>query len=69
MKETRFDIVFVVSTVSQFRNNPGLQYIARVKRIFQYISKYPNLGITYKKGGEFLLLYSYVDPNWAIHSA
>lgn len=60
MTETRFDIAFVVSTVSQFANNPGHKYIAAIKRIFQYLRKYPSLEITYKKR-ESLSLYGYID--------
>lgn len=34
MIETRFDIVFAVSTVSSFANNSGLKHVAIVKCIF-----------------------------------
>ena len=34
MTETRFDIAFAISTVSQFANNPSSEYILAVKRIF-----------------------------------
>lgn len=61
--ETRFDIAFAVSMVSQFANNPSPKhYVAAVKRIFRYLKKYPSLGITYKKG-ESLSLHGYVDSD------
>lgn len=56
MMETRFDIVFAVSTIHQFTNNPGSKHVAAVKHIFQYLRKYPNLGITYRKG-ELIILW------------
>lgn len=34
MTETRFDITFAISTVSQFANNPGPEHVVAVKRIF-----------------------------------
>lgn len=63
--ETRFDIAFAVSTISQFANNPGPEHVAAVKRIFRYLRKYPSLGITYRKR-ELLSLHGYVDSDWVM---
>ena len=65
MMETWFDIAFIVSTVSQFANNPSSKHVSAVKRIFQYLKKYPSLGIIYTKNKP-LLLHRYVDSNWVI---
>lgn len=55
MTETRFDIAYAVSTVSQFASNPTSDHVAAVKRIFRYLKKYPNLGITFHQGKVFEL--------------
>lgn len=65
MTETRFDITFAVSTVSQFANNPSPKHVSAVKHIFRYLRKYPSLGIMYTKR-QPLLLNGYVDSDWAM---
>ena len=63
--EARFDFVFFVSTVSQFTNKLALEYVTTVKRIFQYLRKYPSFEIMHKKS-DSLSLDGYVDPNWTM---
>ena len=65
MTETRFDIAFAVSTISQLVNNPMQKYVAAVKRIFRYLRKYPSLGIIYKERNSFSF-HGYVDSGWAM---
>lgn len=64
--ETRFDIAFAISTVSQFVNNPCLKHVSNIKRIFQYLRKYPKLEIIHTKSKAFTL-HGYVDFDWAIN--
>ena len=65
MMETRFDIAYAVSTVSQFASNPTPEHAAAVKRIFRYLRKYLGLGITFNQDKAFKL-ERYVDSNWAM---
>ncbi|WP_375449353.1 reverse transcriptase domain-containing protein [uncultured Nostoc sp.] len=65
MTETRFDIAYAMSTVSQFASNPTSDHVAAVKRIFRYLRKYPNLRITFHQGKIFEL-EGQVDADWAM---
>ncbi len=65
MTETRFDIAFAVSTVSQFANNLSPEHVSAVNRIFRYLKKYSSLGIMSTKNKP-LLLHGYVDSDFAM---
>lgn len=65
MTETRFDITYVFSTISQFASNPISENVAAVKQIFGYFRKYPNLGITFSQDKAFELK-RHVDSDWAM---
>ncbi len=65
MTETRFDIAYAVSTVSQFASNPTSEHLAAVKRIFRYPRKYLSNGITFSQDKAFEL-EGHVDSDWAI---
>lgn len=55
MTETRFDIIYAISTVSQFASNPTLEHVAAVKQIFNYLKKYLSLRITFNQDKPFKL--------------
>ena len=66
MTETRFDIAYAVSTVSQFASNPTPEHVAAVKRIFRYLKKYPGFGITFTQDKAFEL-EGHIDSDWAMN--
>ena len=47
MIETRPDLAFAISQVSQFSHNPGPRHFTAIKRIFRYIAGTLDYGITY----------------------
>ena len=49
MIETRFDIAYTVSTVSQYASNPTPEHVTAVKQIFRYLRNYLNLGIIFSQ--------------------
>ncbi len=65
MTETRFDIAYTVSTVSQFASSPTSEHVAAVKQIFRYLRKYLNLRITFSQD-KTLELERHVDSDWAM---
>jgi hypothetical protein len=60
---THPDIMFAVSTLSQFLENPGEAHWEAVKRVFCYLSGTRNLVLTY--GGESQDLEGYTDMDGA----
>src|SRR5882757_4333765 len=60
---TQPDIVFAVSTVAQFLDNPGWAHWEAVKRIFRYLQGTQKLELMY--GGEKRGLEGYVDADGA----
>lgn len=51
-----------MSIISQFTNNPILEYIIIVKQIFGYLKKYPSLKISLNQDKSFELK-EYIDVN------
>src|SRR5487761_336488 len=60
---TRPDIMFTVSTLSQFLENPGEAHREAVKRVFRYLSGTRDAELTY--GGERHDLLGYTDADGA----
>ena len=53
--EIWFDIAHAVFTIGQFASNSTLEHVVAIKQIFQYLLKYPNLGITFSQNKIFKL--------------
>ena len=64
MIETRPDIAFVVSTLSQFASNPNEQHWKALKHLFRYLKGSLPLGISYGKPGKQDIM-GYTDSDWA----
>lgn len=62
MLQTRPDIAFAVSTVSQFAQNPNTSHYNAVKRIFRYLAGSTDLGVTYGTTDQGLI--GYTDADW-----
>ena len=65
MTDTRFDIAYTVSTVSQYVSNPTPEYVPAVKQILRYLRKYLSLGITFSQNKAFEL-ERHIDFDWAM---
>ena len=48
--QTRPDISYAISTLSQFMSNPNESHWSALERVFAYIKKTPNRGPTYVRG-------------------
>lgn len=58
---SRSDIMFAVSQVSRFLNNPGLEHWAAVKRILKYLQGTRDMVIVYKADDAELVVYLDAD--------
>jgi transposase InsO family protein len=66
MIQTRPDLAFSVSALSRFSHNPGPAHWNAVQRVFRYLSKTRNLGITYKgQPGQLVNIHGYSDADYA----
>jgi len=61
MLQTRPDITFAVSVVSQFAQNPNTSHYNAVKRIFKYLAGTTDLGVTYGTTDVGLIDYTDAD--------
>jgi len=61
MLQTHSDIIFAVSTVSQFAQNPNASHYNAVKRIFKYLTDTMNLDVIYDITDDNLI--SYIDAD------
>lgn len=59
--DTRLDIMFAVSTVTQFSLDPKIAHWKAVKKIFKYLSGMKGLVLTFDNGKKGL--QSYIDAN------
>ena len=64
LTNTRPDIVYSVSIVSRFMDNPSKAHFAAAKRILRYVNGTKNFGIMYKKE-EDNRLKGYTNNDWA----
>jgi len=62
MLQTCSDIIFTVSIVSQFTQNPNMSHYNTVKQIFKYLISTMNLNVIYDITDNSLT--SYTDANW-----
>ena len=62
---TRPDLAYSVGTVSRFMENPTTEHMSAVKQILRYVKGTINLGSTYRKGKEGLILRGYSDSDMA----
>jgi hypothetical protein len=67
MTQTRPDIAYAVSTLSQFAHNPNEIHWKALKRVFRYICGTLDVSIEYglKSTCERLKLLGYSDSDWA----
>ena len=64
MIETRPDIAFAVSTLSQFASNPNEEHWKALKHLFRYLQGSLSLGISYGKPGNQAII-GFTDSDWA----
>ena len=62
---TRPDLAYSVGIVSRFMENPTTEHMSAVKQILRYVKGTINLGCTYRKGNEGLILRGYSDSDMA----
>ena len=64
MLQTRPDIAYAISKLSQFSSNPTEQHLQALKRVLRYLKGTKDLGLTYQKDekGE---LVGWTDSSWA----
>jgi len=61
LTNTRPDISYAVSIVSQYVNNPSTKNWAQIKRILRYLKGTKDYALHYKKGEKILQCYSDAD--------
>jgi len=64
LTNSRLDILFSVSIISIFIENPNKLHFATIKRILRYLQGTKNHGLLYKKQDENRLIV-YTDSDWA----
>lgn len=62
---TRLDIMYAVTILSRFNDNPGRVHWEAVKRVFWYLAGMKNLKLTY--GAVSLDLVGYTDADGSMH--
>jgi len=60
---TRLDIMYAMSLISRFMENPKATHLQATKRIMRYIQGTVEYGIMYKRTKEFKLI-GYTDNDW-----
>jgi len=61
MLQTRPDITFAVSIISQFAQNPNTSHYNAIKRIFKYLADTTDIGVTYGTTDVNLISYTNAD--------
>jgi hypothetical protein len=61
--QSRPDISYAISTLSQFMSNPNASHWSAIERVFAYIKGTPTRGPTYTKAGSDF--QGYTDSDWA----
>ncbi|XP_016651106.1 PREDICTED: uncharacterized mitochondrial protein AtMg00810-like [Prunus mume] len=64
LAQTRPDIAYVVSVVSQFMHSPSVPHRNAVDRILRYLKSTPEKGLMFSKNGD-LEVVGYTDADWA----
>ena len=62
---TRPDIVFAVSMLARFMENPGPGHWKAAKQVLRYLKTTPALGLKYRYTSSPTILSAYVDANYA----
>ena len=62
---TRPDLAYSVGIVGRSMENPTTEHMSAVKQILRYVKGTINLGCTYRKGKEGLILRGYSDSDMA----
>lgn len=65
MLGTRPDLVFTVLVLSSFCSNLGPRRATIVQRVFRYLRKTKDTGITYSGTQELPNFLGYADSDWA----
>ena len=65
MLQTRPDIAYAISKLSQFSSNPTERHYQALKRVLRYLKGTKDLGITYRKGQKQGELLGWTDSSWA----
>lgn len=65
MISTRPDLTFVMSVLSRFMANPGIDHWMAVKWVVSYIVVTLNVGLCYEKNDASLELLDFVDSDFA----
>ena len=60
---TRLDMMFVVSLISRYMENPTKLHLQAAKRVLRYLKGITGFGIFYKKGGDDELV-AYTDSDY-----
>jgi len=64
LTNSRSDILYSVSIISRFMENPNKLHLTAAKRILRYLQGIKNHGILYKQQDENRLI-DYFDSDWA----
>ncbi|KAH9659075.1 hypothetical protein KPL70_023730 [Citrus sinensis] len=65
LSDTRPDLAYALSVVSQFMHNPGEQHMKAVMRILRYLKTNPGKGILFSKNEDYSNIEVYTDADWA----
>ena len=66
MTQTRLDIQYAISIVSQFGGNPRKPHLEAAKHVLHYLKGTADLGLTLRcSGSESINLVGWTDSNWA----
>lgn len=63
LSQTRLDISYAVSVVSQFMHNPSEVLMSAVMRILHYLKYAPRKGFMFSRHGNFEITW-YTDSDW-----
>ncbi|OMO77059.1 Reverse transcriptase, RNA-dependent DNA polymerase [Corchorus capsularis] len=65
LAQTRPDLAYALSIVSQFMHNPSEQHMKGVMRILRYVKSSPGKGILFTKNEDWQGINVYTDADWA----
>ena len=65
LADTRPDLVYALSVVSQYMHNPREQHMNAVMRILRYLKNAPRKRILFAKNVDHQSIEVYTDADWA----
>ncbi|PRQ29721.1 putative RNA-directed DNA polymerase [Rosa chinensis] len=65
LANTRPDVAYAVSMVSQFMHNPSESHMDAVMRILKYLKSAPGRGVLFSKHNNILDVCGFTDADWA----